>query len=72
MDQNNMIYELLDRTARMESKLDILVNSISSQEERIQKVESHINRGYGIVAVITLVITTIGQSIWHKLFGQSS
>ena len=64
-----MIYELLDRTARMDSKLDILVNSISSQEERIQKVESHINRGYGVVAAITLAVTTVGQSIWHKIFG---
>ena len=72
MDQNEMIYELLDRTSRMESKLDILVDSISSQENRIQNVEGHINRGYGIVAVITLAITTVGQTIWHRLFGQSS
>ena len=72
MDQNEMIYELMDRTARMDSKLDFLVDSISKQENRIQNVESHINRGYGIVAVITLAITTIGQSLWHRLFGQNS
>jgi hypothetical protein len=72
MDQNEAIYELMDRTARMDSKLDFLVDSISKQENRIQNVEGHINRGYGIVAVITLAITTVGQTIWHKLFGQSS
>lgn len=69
MDQNEMIYELMDRTARMDSKLDFLVDSVSKQEERIQKVESHINRGYGIVAAVTLAVTTIGQTIWHKVFG---
>lgn len=72
MDQNEMIYELMDRTARMDSKLDFLVDSVSKQEERIQKVESHINRGYGVVAAITLAISTLGQTIWHKLFGGNS
>lgn len=69
MDQSEMIYELMDRTARMDSKLDFLVDSVSKQENRIQKVESHINRGYGMVAVITLGVSTLGQTIWHKLFG---
>lgn len=72
MDQNEMIYELMDRTARMDSKLDFLVDSVSKQEERIQKVESHINRGYGVVAAIALGISTLGQTIWHKLFGGNS
>lgn len=69
MDQNDLIYELAERTARMDSKLDFLIQSISKQEDRIQTVESHINKGYGIVAVITLAVTTVGQTIWNKIFG---
>lgn len=72
MDQNDVIYELLDRTARIDSKLDILVDSLSKHDNRLQAVEGHVNRGFGVVAVITFAITTFGQALWHKMFGQSS
>jgi hypothetical protein len=69
---SDRLYELLERTARMDEKLDILVNSVEKQETRLDHVEKHVNMGYGVVACITFVVSAFAQFIWEKIIGKSS
>jgi len=72
MAQNDMMYELVERTARMDGKLDILVSAIEKHESRLEAVEKHVHRGYGIIAAITFFVTAFSQYIWEKIIGRSS
>jgi len=69
---SDRLYELLERTARMDEKLDILVNSVDKQEGRLDRVEKHVNMGYGVIACITFVVSAFAQYIWEKIIGKSS
>lgn len=69
---SDRIYELLERTARMDEKLDILVTSVGKQEDRLDKVERHVNMGYGVIACITFGISTFAEFFWSKIFGKGS
>jgi hypothetical protein len=69
---SDKLYELLERTARMDEKLDILVNAVDKQEGRLDHLEKHVNMGYGVIACITFVVSAFAQYIWEKIIGKSS
>jgi tetrahydromethanopterin S-methyltransferase subunit G len=62
--------EIRERLARIETKVDSTIDLLTGHDNRIHKVEGHINRGYGIVATITLGLTMFGQWFWEKLNGR--
>jgi hypothetical protein len=70
--ENDHLITLLDRTARMEEKLDSLLDSRDKHDERIGKVEKHMYMGYGVVAVMTFIISTFAEFFWSKIFGKNS
>lgn len=70
MENDHMIV-LLERTARMDEKLDALLNDSEKHESRITKVEKHIHMGYGVVAVMTFMISTFAEFFWSKIFGKN-
>ena len=72
MDQNDHMLLLLERTARMDEKLDALLADSEKHDDRIAKLEKHVNIGYGIVACITFVISAFAQFFWEKIVGKSS
>ena len=72
MAQNDMMFELVERTARMDGKLDILLGAIEKHESRLEGVEKHVHRGYGVIAVVTFFVTAFSQYIWEKIIGKSS
>jgi hypothetical protein len=69
--ENERLIVLLERTARMDEKLDALLDDSNRHEERISKVERHVNMGYGVVAVMTFVISTFAEFFWSKIFGKN-
>lgn len=72
MAPNDMMYELVERTARMDGKLDVLLNAIEKHENRLESVEKHVHRGYGIIAAVTFFVTAFSQYIWEKIIGKTS
>lgn len=70
--ENDHLVTLLERTARMDEKLDSLLESRDKHDERIGKVEKHIHMGYGVVAVTTFMISTFAEFFWSKIFGKHS
>jgi len=70
--ENDHLITLLERTARMDEKLDSLLEDRDKHENRICKVEKHIHMGYGVVAVITFMISTFAEFFWSKIFGKHS
>ena len=62
-------HEFRDRLARIETKVDMTLDHITKHDGRIHSVEKHINRGYGVVAAVTLFFSVIGSWIWTNLFG---
>jgi len=62
-------HEFRDRLARIETKVDMTLDHITKHDSRIHKVEGHINRGYGVVATVTLIFSVLGQWIWSAIFG---
>jgi hypothetical protein len=69
--ENDRLIVLLERTARMDEKLDALLNDSNRHEERISKVERHVNMGYGVVSVLTFMVATFAQFFWSKIFGKN-
>ena len=70
--ENDHLVTLLERTARMDEKLDSLLESRDKHDNRIGKVEKHIHMGYGVVAVMTFIISTFAGFFWSKIFGKHS
>ena len=70
--ENDHLITLLERTARMDEKLDSLLESRDKHDERIGKVEKHIHMWYGVVAMMTFVISTFAEFFWSKIFGKHS
>ena len=62
--------EIRERLARIETKVDSTLDLLTGHDGRLHKVEGHINRGYGIVATLTLGLTMFGQWFWEKLNGR--
>ena len=62
--------EIRERLARIETKVDSTLDLLTGHDGRLHKVEGHINRGYGIVATITLGLTVFGQWFWEKVHGR--
>ena len=62
--------EIRERLARIETKVDSTLDLLTGHDGRLHKVESHINKGYGIVATITLGLTLFGQWFWDKVNGR--
>jgi hypothetical protein len=72
MDQNDHMIVLLERTARMDEKLDALLEDRDKHDDRITKLEKHINMGYGVVAAITFFVSAFAQFFWEKIVGKGS
>lgn len=70
--QNDHLITLLERTARMDEKLDALLEDSEKHDSRIGKLEKHVNIGYGIVACITFIFSAFAQFFWEKIVGKSS
>ena len=70
--ENDHLVTLLERTARMDEKLDSLLESRDKHDSRISKVEKHIHMGYGVVAVMTFIISAFAEFFWSKIFGKHS
>ena len=70
--ENDHLVTLLERTARMDEKLDSLLESRDKHDTRISKVEKHIHMGYGVVAVMTFMISAFAEFFWSKIFGKNS
>ena len=70
--ENDHLVTLLERTARMDEKLDSLLESRDKHDTRISKVEKHIHMGYGVVAVMTFMISAFAEFFWSKIFGKHS
>lgn len=70
--ENDHLVTLLERTARMDEKLDSLLESRDKHDSRISKVEKHIHMGYGVVAVMTFMISAFAEFFWSKIFGKNS
>lgn len=70
--ENDHLITLLERTARMDEKLDALLDDSEKHDSRITKLEKHVNMGYGVVACITFVVSAFAQYIWEKIIGKSS
>ena len=70
--ENDHLITLLERTARMDEKLDSLLESRDKHDSRISKVEKHIHMGYGVVAVMTFIISAFAEFFWSKIFGKHS
>ena len=70
--ENDHLITLVERTARMDEKLDSLLESRDKHDNRIGKVEKHIHMGYGVVAVMTFIISTFAEFFWSKIFGKHS
>lgn len=62
--------EIRERLARIETKVDSTLDLLTGHDGRLHKVEGHINRGYGIVATLTLGLTMFGQWFWEKVHGR--
>jgi hypothetical protein len=56
----------------MDEKLDSLLEDRDKHDQRIGKVEKHIHMGYGVVAVMTFMISTFSEFFWSKIFGKHS
>ena len=56
----------------MDEKLDSLLDDRDKHDQRIGKVEKHIHMGYGVVAVMTFMISTFAEFFWSKIFGKHS
>jgi hypothetical protein len=56
----------------MDEKLDSLLDDRDKHDTRIGKVEKHIHMGYGVVAVMTFMISTFAEFFWSKIFGKHS
>ena len=69
--ENDHLVTLLERTARMDEKLDSLLEDRNKHEERIGKIEKHIHMGYGVVAVMTFMISTFAEFFLVKDFWQA-
>jgi hypothetical protein len=69
--ENDHLITLVERTARMDEKLDSLLESRDKHDERIGKVEKHMHMGYGVVAMMTFVISTFAEFFWSKIFGKN-
>jgi hypothetical protein len=72
MDQNDHMLVLLERTARMDEKLDALLDDSEKHDSRIAKLEKHVNMGYGVVAGITFIVSAFAQFFWEKIVGKGS
>jgi hypothetical protein len=72
MDQNDHMIVLLERTARMDEKLDALLEDRDRHDDRITKLEKHINMGYGVVACVTFIVSAFAQFFWEKIVGKGS
>jgi tetrahydromethanopterin S-methyltransferase subunit G len=59
--------EIRERLARIETKVDSTLDLLTGHDGRLHKVEGHINKGYGIVATLTLALGVVGQWFWEKL-----
>ena len=70
--ENDHLITLVERTARMDEKLDSLLESRDKHDQRIGKVEKHIHMGYGVVAVMTFMISTFAEFFWSKIFCKHS
>jgi hypothetical protein len=70
--ENEHLLTLVERTARMDEKLDSLLEDRDKHDQRIGKVEKHIHMGYGVVAVMTFMISTFAEFFWSKIFGKHS
>ena len=70
--QNDHMLVLLERTARMDEKLDALLEDSEKHDSRITKLEKHVNIGYGIVATITFAVSAFAQFFWEKIVGKNS
>ena len=70
--ENDHLITLLERTARMDEKLDSLLEDRDKHDQRIGKVEKHIHMGYGVVAVMTFMISTLAEFFWSKILGKHS
>lgn len=70
--ENDHLIILLERTARMDEKLDSLLEDRDKHDSRISKVEKHIHMGYGVVAVMTFMISAFAEFFWSKIFGKNS
>jgi hypothetical protein len=70
--ENDHLLTLVERTARMDEKLDSLLEDRDKHDQRIGKVEKHIHMGYGVVAVMTFMISTLAEFFWSKIFGKHS
>ena len=71
MDNDHMVV-LLERTARMDEKLDALLGDNEKHDDRIAKLEKHVNMGYGLVAGITFIVSAFAQFFWEKIVGKGS
>lgn len=68
MNENQV--EVRERLARIETKVDSTLDLLTGHAGRLHRVESHINRGYGVVATFTLGLTIFGQWFWDKVNGR--
>lgn len=69
--ENDHLITLLERTARMDEKLDALLDDSEKHDNRITKLEKHVNMGYGVVAVLTFMVSTFAEFFWSKIFGKN-
>lgn len=69
--ENERLILLLERTARMDEKLDALLEDRDRHEGRIAKIEKHVHIGYGIVSVITFFLAAFSEFFWSKFFGKN-
>jgi hypothetical protein len=70
--ENDHMIVLLERTARMDEKLDALLGDSEKHDNRIAKLEKHVNMGYGLVAGITFIVSAFAQFFWEKIVGKGS
>jgi hypothetical protein len=70
--ENDHMIVLLERTARMDEKLDALLDDSEKHDDRIAKLEKHVNMGYGLVAGITFIVSAFAQFFWEKIVGKGS
>jgi hypothetical protein len=55
--------------ARIETKVDMTLQQITKHDDRILRVERHVNKGLGLVAAVTLFFTVLGSWLWANVFG---
>lgn len=61
--------ELQRALGAIEGKLEHLIDTVGTQDERLRSVESKINKAAGVVAVITIIVTGSLTYIARKLGG---